>query len=369
MSRIFKILSNIPGWSTNRKIVVLESDDWGGIRMPSAEAFNTLKDVGLDIVNGDSFRYNKYDTLETAKDLQNLYGVLSGVKDSNGKSAVFTAICVVANPDFEKIKKSNFQFYFYEAFTDTLKKYGNRDNVVNLMKEGIESRTFIPQFHGREHLNVPAWMRALQNNDELTHLAFRNGFWGYNNSNPFGVQYQAAFDLEYASDVNIQKDIITDGLMLFRELFGYAATYFVPPNGPFNNSLETVAARMGIKYMAASKIQYEPLGEGKVRRVFHYIGQRNKQRQTYITRNCSFEPSQSGKNWIDSCLSDIELSFLCKKPAVISTHRVNYIGAICVKNRDSGLEQLQKLLKSIVNKWPQVEFLTSSELGELINAE
>lgn len=32
---VIKNFSNLPGWRTNRKIVVIESDDWGSIRMPS----------------------------------------------------------------------------------------------------------------------------------------------------------------------------------------------------------------------------------------------------------------------------------------------------------------------------------------------
>ena len=37
LSGIKKWLINIPGWRTNRHIVVIESDDWGSIRMPSCE--------------------------------------------------------------------------------------------------------------------------------------------------------------------------------------------------------------------------------------------------------------------------------------------------------------------------------------------
>lgn len=39
-------VSNIPGWRTNRKIVVIESDDWGSIRMSSLEAFKNLLKAG-----------------------------------------------------------------------------------------------------------------------------------------------------------------------------------------------------------------------------------------------------------------------------------------------------------------------------------
>ena len=32
-------LLNIPGWRTKRHIVVIESDDWGSIRMPSKDVY------------------------------------------------------------------------------------------------------------------------------------------------------------------------------------------------------------------------------------------------------------------------------------------------------------------------------------------
>jgi hypothetical protein len=38
-----KYYINLRGWKTKRKIVVIESDDWGSIRMPSPESFNSSK--------------------------------------------------------------------------------------------------------------------------------------------------------------------------------------------------------------------------------------------------------------------------------------------------------------------------------------
>ena len=34
---------NLPGWHTRRKLVVIESDDWGSIRMPSREVKQKLQ--------------------------------------------------------------------------------------------------------------------------------------------------------------------------------------------------------------------------------------------------------------------------------------------------------------------------------------
>ncbi len=362
---VFRNLSNLPGWRTKRKIIVIESDDWGSIRMPSTTIFNELT-ASMDLKGSDSLRYNKNDTLASSEDLSALYDTLFSFKDYNKNNPVFTAISVVANPDFYKIESSDFTNYYYEPFTATLENYGYAD-AYDLWLEGINNKLFIPQFHGREHLNVAVWMEALKNNDAQTMLAFSKGLWGYNNSNQFNIMYQAAFDLSNPKEVAYHHDIIVDGLRIFEDLFGYKASYFVPPNGSFNNQLEETAAEAGIRYMSAAKLQHEALGKGKTRKVFHYLGQKNKYQQTYITRNAFFEPSQDGKDWVNSCLSDIEIAFKWNKPAIISTHRVNYIGVLNEKNRTNGLNQLNELLSIILKKWPEVEFMTSVELGDLIS--
>lgn len=362
---VLKNISNIPGAFINRKIVVIESDDWGSIRMPNVKTYDELKKKGLDLDSGDSKRYNFNDTLASSEDLISLFELLSSFKDSKGNNPVFTAVSLVANPDFDKIKDNNFQNYYWEPFTETLKKYDSISSF-SAWQEGIANKLFIPEFHGREHLNVSAWMRSLQAQNQDALLAFNYGLWGFTNKHPNGLSFQAAFDLEKKEDLQLQGEIIQSGLTTFESIFGYKARFFVPPNGPFNNSLEKIAAQYGIKYMSASKKQLEVLGEGRVQKKYHWLGQKNENGQHYITRNCFFEPGQVGKDWVDSCMSDIAIAFRWKKPAVISSHRVNYIGRLRPENRANGLKKLEALLQSIIAKWPDVEFMTSVELGDLI---
>jgi hypothetical protein len=75
---------------------------------------------------------------------------------------------------------------------------------------------------------------------------------------------------------------------------------------------------------------------------------------------------QPGRDWVDSCLFDISTAFRWHKPAIISSHRVNYIGALYRENRDNGLIQLEALLREIMKSWPDARFVTSAELGEFI---
>jgi hypothetical protein len=366
---ILKNLSNVSGWRTKQHLVVLESDDWGSIRMPSNEVFNNLLKSGIDFLSDDGFIYNKYDSFATSEDLASLFEVLSSVKDSTGRPAVLTPVSVVANPDFAKIQQSQFTEYFYESFTETLKRYPGCENSFTLWKKGIENRLFMPQFHGREHLNVKVWMRALKGGHEKARQAFNDGMWGISTANDpeIKVEFQAAFDFIDPDDLKYHKEVIVSGLNLFERLFGYRATYFVPPNGHLSTELETVCSVGGIKYLLGYRIQIEPLGQGRSGIRLHWPGQKNSSGLIYLTRNCLFEPSQPGLDWVDSCLYDISTAFRWHKAAIISSHRVNFIGALNKSNRDNGLDQLSLLLKGIIKAWPDARFLTSSELGDYLS--
>ena len=364
LSKLRPHLKNIIGKSLTKKYLIIESDDWGSIRMPSQESFNRLSAAGVNLGSGESARYNLTDTLASAEDFEALFQVLSKFKDHVGNHPVFTAVSVVANPDFEKIKVDNFANYYFEPFTETLKKY-NRESSISLWNQGIREKLFFPEFHAREHLNVPVWMRMLQRGDKHTLLGFEEGCWGFSANTPFDIGYQASFELETPEDLNFHQESIRSGLELFESIHGYNASFFVPPNGPFNNSLEKVAAEKGIRFMGAAKVQLEPQGSGKFKKRYHWLGQKNQYQQVYLTRNAFFEPNAPGKDWVASCLDDIHYSFLWNKPAVISSHRTNYIGSLDENNRKLGLEKLSQLLTEVLKRWPGVAFITSTELGDL----
>ena len=371
LHNIRKTISNIPGWRTDRRIVVIESDDWGSIRMPSIQTFIKLENAGLDLRSLDAERYNLNDTLATPSDLQNLFEILNSFRDRFSNNAVFTALSVVANPDFNKIKETNFKTYYYEPFTETLKRYHGNDKTFELWIEGINKKIFIPQLHGREHLNVQTWLRLLKSGEKQTKLAFEEGFWGFvpERNSIHKTDFQAAFLLSELSELEYHKQVIIEATSIFKKLLGYKAEYFVPPNGPINNNLNLTLFENGIKYRSASKVQYEPVGKNKTKKVINWLGKKEKNGIIYITRNCFFEPSLRDRDWVDTCLNDIKIAFRLDKPAIISSHRVNYVGDINLNNRDLGLSKLKILLQAILRNWPDVQFLTTPDLGKLIEID
>jgi len=367
--RLNRNIANIPGWSTRRKIVVFESDDWGSIRVRSNEDTEAMEKEGFSFKNTSFYRY---DSLESNDDLTGLFEILCRHKDKQGNHPIFTLVSNVANPVFDKIEQNGYQMYFWEPFTDTLKRYSAHDKVFMLHKEGITNRLTYPVFHGREHLNVQRWLRLLQQGNKSMLIAFKHGSC----SNMYGINNEyigalpAAFDLDDASDLEYQHSVIQEGLMAFEKIWDFKARYFVSPNGPFNNSLEKDLFEGGIEYVLGERIQKEPLGNRKYRKNYRYIGKKNGLGQVYLTRNGAFEPGilegDLFRNAIEKGMKAIERAFRWNKPAILSTHRINYLGFLNPQNRKHGLSQLDIFLKEIIKRWPNVEFLTSVELGDLI---
>ena len=58
-------------------------------------------------------------------------------------------------------------------------------------------------------------------------------------------------------------------------------------------------------------------------------------------------------------MKQISAAFRWGKPAIISTHRVNFVGSISPYNREKGLRELKKLINAILKKWSDVEFMGS----------
>lgn len=358
------------GWRSNRKIVVFESDDWGMIRMKSRKVYDQLEKEGLNIKKNI---YN-YDALESNDDLTLLFDVLDSVKDKNGNPAILTANNIVANPDFKKIKDSNFKQYHFEPFTKTLDRYPNCDQVLKLYKEGLNRKIFKCQLHGREHLNVDRWMSSLQKNDHFTRLAFDMGLaTTFRKENKFTCRtdFLDAFGGDDNRVSQYWEAAIQDSVQFFRDIHGYAPTSFIAPCYTWATGLENILHQHGLKYLQGNRVQKIPNNRYTkgIQKKYHYLGQQNFNKQIYTVRNASFEVAEKPKHdWVDSCLNEISLAFKYKKPAIISVHRLNFIGRISIYNRDNGLQQFQQLLKSILKKWSDVEFLSSDALGEIISS-
>lgn len=357
---IFKsYIKNLPGWQTNEKIVCFSVDDFGNVFLHSKQARENLRKAGL---NTDMSRFSAFDILENTDDLTGLYEVLSSVKDQTGQTARFTAFTVSANIDFEAIEKNDFSNYVYCRLPETFSSLPGYENAWKTWVEGIEKGFLVPEFHGREHLNVRFLEEGMARKDPHVLANLQNHSWaalGYNGL----VGFTEAFAFNRFSEVETHHDIIKDGLRVFESVFGRKARHFNAPGAREHHSLHGTIMSQGLCMIDADFIHKEHQGDGIFKRIFNPFGHKNKAGLTTVFRNCVFEPSLSEKSdWVDSCLKEIQAAFTCRKPAHISSHRVNFVGGIDPGNRDRGLGELKRLLKAIITKWPDIQFKVINEV-------
>ena len=197
--------------------------------MPSREVYEKSLKAGYRV---DKISYERYDSLASEDDLELLFDLLSKFKDCNGNHPVITANVLSANPDFEKIENAGFEKYHYELITETFKKYPNHSRCFQLWKEGLDNKLFIPQSHGREHLNVSMFMSALQRGDKDALFGFKNKMPGSipHGNKAGGNKYVETLRYTNQNDKERKLSILLEGLDLFEELFGYRSESFIPPN-------------------------------------------------------------------------------------------------------------------------------------------
>lgn len=369
INKIRKEISNIPGWSTKRHIVVFESDDWGSVRIRSKQDFDIMEAAGINL---EGYPFTMYDGLETNSDLERLFDVLSSHKDSTGRSAVFTPMCIVANPDFQKIKDSGYNEYQYKTIPETCCDYADSDRIVSLWKEGYERRLFVPALHGREHLHIFSYLSSLRKYEAFRIALDCNSFGIFKYKGKIMKEHDhcGAFAPEYKTEIPKLVEVAHDACRLFEQLCGYKATHFIGCSAQPAMDVEMALADEGVKYITQAKLCKYPLGDGEFKRAYYWLGKINKHTgQMVMMRNGWFEPIHKDKNYIDVCMDDIADAFRYHKPCIISSHRANYCSRIVPENASNGLKTLDKLLSAITKTWPDVEFMTSTELGEIIRKE
>ncbi len=362
-------LKNIPGWRTKRKLVVISVDDYGNVRLDSKKARENMDKSGLKAHSP----FDAYDTLETREDLEALYEVLTSVNDKNGNHAVFTPFALPCNINFEAMQEDGYQRYIYELLPDTYKKLSQLQpkaykGAWALWQEGIQKGIMLPQFHGREHLNLKVLENKLNNRDPELLIALENRSYTSISGSGFpNISYTAAYEFETLEENKNFKTILSDGLDRFKEVYGYNSVQFNPPGGREHPMIHKYLNEKGVKYLDTPFLKEQHEGNGKYKKVLNWTGKKNREGMTYQVRNVVFEPTQDrGFDWVAYSFSQVEAAFRMNKPAIISSHRVNYCGGIEPKNREKGLADLKSLLNKVVETFPEIEFVSSAELGKII---
>jgi len=341
--------------------VVFESDDWGACEVAKSpedaavieRAWNAHFDRSRTVTT----------TLETPQDLDRLYSVLASFSGHDGQPAVFTAFACVGNPDFDAIRASGFDEYRDIAIDEGVPAGWERGDIAGAWRAGIARGVFAPQYHANlHHVSPTLWLRRLRAPGPAGDLA-RLSF-------DLAVYAQGEHLPEFeCMNVREQHEWNRVGIERFTRAVGYSPAAAITSDA--YPETETIWALLGIRIVCLKSCR---VNSGQV--VVYAskpwnnqdpsvpIGAHNSRRDViYLTRNVFFEcagrPEQSAAPVFDV----IRTRWSEGEPAMISTHRANYV-SLDSQRAEAGLQQLDSLL-SMLSERTDARFLTSTEVGDL----
>lgn len=339
--------------------VLFESDDWGACQT----AKNTEHAEFVKKMNFEMYGHERdfSSTLETPESLQNLFDVLNTFKGSDGLPASFTAFTCLTNPDFDKIKKSNYSEYHEIGIDKGFPPEWERGDIVGKMRQGIEMGVWATEYHGTLHHVSPIvlmeHLRSKAKDGKIFRKLFDSGAFLLGEHIP---EYDGA-------DVREQFKMVQCGINCFKNAFGF------PPQSAITSDAypetEIVWAINGIKtiQLKTAKLNDDTVTVYKTKPwnnqdFYAEMGQYNPILDVvYLERNVFFEGYK--KYPADDIMEVIERRINSGKPAVISAHRCHY-SSIDKEYEKRNLEELGKLLKMLSER-KDVCCLTTSELGQL----
>ena len=360
-----KYILQWPEPKVSRPVVLFLSDDWGSVRVSDMGVQDLLRKwtPGRPLS-----RFDQYDHFERPQDLEGLLEVCSRHQDADGNAFKITPLCLVANPNFEAIRSSDFTSYHYESAATTAERLGHH-NWSKIQLEGIRSGVWSPALHGREHVHVSRWMQLLQEGHSPTRTAFEFQYFFIPTFHlpQFSRPLDMAFDLAAGESVEALSSIFMEAVSYFQTLYGIDPSLFTAPSMQHAPQVHGWAEKCGVTWIDKPLLGKLPDEYGRPCWSYHHTGKKLSQKTKALVRNAVFEPNLD-IDAVGLCLSHLDQIFRQKRIAVISNHRAAFVGGLDEKNRSHGLQSLDLLLKGIKKHWPNVLFSDAALLSNHLEA-
>jgi hypothetical protein len=313
-----------------RPVLIIESDDWGAGPARQTEA------------------------------LREIVRVLHAYSDYAGRHPVMTLGIILANADGAAIEMDG----NYHREMISAPAYGP---LLDVIREGVESGAFALQLHGMEHFWPPALMAASEQNVSVkSWLAL--GPEASTEELPSHLQsrWVDASVLPAKSLTRWEvKKAAREEVNAFQAIFRALPRVVVPPTFVWNDSVEQAWAEIGVEVVITPGRRFETRDEkgrpsGARRAILN--GQVGEAGCHYLVRDIYFEPALG--HGAGQALDALRERARLGRPALYETHRFNFLGPTEQKRR--ALAELERLLTGAVNDFPELAFLSSEKLAEIL---
>ena len=370
--------------------VAFESDDWGlaGF-VPRADV---LQGLDRSALAGDRFPTVYWEsTLEDSATVDRLTLLLLRFRDGSGLPPVFQGNYIMSSYEYVGWLAVNGQK------SDTAQSAGSSGagtfpNAVNPAVAAVPWRRYdLPAFpasyerpglwaavgmaiaqgvwqaelHGSFHYD-PQRRRDAVSRDPLAREAAVRGVLVFPGSH-------RAWELGPWRPTSQLAEELDNSLRLFQELFGRPPHSVIAPDYVWDERCEELWVSRGLKVIQAKREQRHPrrrggsAGERLVKALDRAAGRLFHPDRTYLERNCRLEAVQA-VDWRQvaiACYEDVQRAWQRGEPAVVETHRVNFVH-LSPEVAEAGHQALAQLLAMLTaGKDPALAFLTDGEIAQL----
>ena len=314
-----------------RPILVIESDDWGP---------------------GPDWH---------AERLAEIRQCLARHTDAEGRPAVITLGVVLAAPDTAAMAQNRLAKYCRITLDDPRCK-----RLLEQMQQGARDGVFALQLHGMEHYWPRILLHEASRDQELRAWLTGEEFPPYELL-PSALQSRW-IDGSRLPSQPLQAGEIEQGVAeevnVWRRTFGNAPCVAVPPTFVWTTEVESAWIAAGVEVIITPGVRYtgrDAAGQPVSAGLPIYNGQIASETACYLVRDIYFEPERG--HTVMQAMQDMTLRFVLGRPALVETHRSNFIGKKAEFSEN--LARVDELLLAASQRWPALSFLSPAALAQI----
>ncbi|HKS76512.1 MAG TPA: hypothetical protein VJQ82_25080 [Terriglobales bacterium] len=340
------------GFSFERPLVLIQSDDWGRAGVRDREGFEELRAGGLPL---GQHAYDFY-SLETAEDVIAVREMLLHHHDSSGRPPCMVMNFLTANLDFPKIVASDFRKIELLALSRGLPGRWKRPGLVEAYRQGIGDGVFYPALHGMTHCCQAALECALAESGErrellrqlwkaeASYIYWRMPWIGYEYWNP--EKPKAGFLLP-----ETQENLIRLAAEGFAKLFSVFPESACAPGYRSNPDTHAAWHKWGLRVAQ----------NGSGAPVLPFI---DEFEVLNISRTIDLEPSQKDLP-LEKYMQLAEGCISKGMPVVVSVHSINFHSSLR-DFRGPTLSALDQLLSALEARYPDLLYVHDGDLYRIV---
>ncbi len=347
------------------RVVVFESDDWGLCGFfPAAGG---LPDSARQIVGPGGFPPAYWSsTLEDSATVADLAATLAGHRGRDGLPPVLQANMIVSalTPPEDPGQAGRRQAWRQTDLPDLPALYARR-GLWRAVADAIAMGVWRPELHGAFHYDPDRRVAAAASSPAALAIAQRG--------TPLFPGSARAWELGRWRPTSELASELDHSLRVFGALFGRQPRSIAAPDYVWDGRCEALWQSRGLRIIQAKREQRGqfssagPLLERILKAAGRVWDRRAHPGRTYLERNCRFEPAQSGDGrTVARCLAAITAAWRRGEPAVVETHRVNFV-SLARGAGAAGRRELAALLDSLsaLPGGPPL-YLTDVELAQIL---